>query len=162
MILFTGATTATAAGLFTATSSVTSRVVVAHAAATDADVRQVDDVDAEFFALIYSDPELLRDEFEELVAAAWSGRPPPRGTPGPAVGHLSARKLPARSTAEADRPDWSEAPEIAVVGLDRPRRSGPDRGYPTGDNRTKNADPGYPYSAGGSPVTVRSLERLTR
>ena len=80
----------------------------------------------------------------------------------PSDSHLSARKLPARSTAEADRPDWSEAPEIAVVGLDRPRRSGPDRGYPTGDNRTKNADPGYPYSAGGSPVTVRSLERLTR
>jgi len=82
MILFTGATAATAAALSTATSSVTSRVVVAHAAATDADVRQVDDVDAEFFALIYSDPELLRDEFEELVAAAGSGRPPPRGAPG--------------------------------------------------------------------------------
>ena len=81
MIVFTAATTATTtarAVALSAATSVTSTVVVAHDAAADADVREVDDVDAEFFALVYSDPELLRDEFEELVAAAWSGRPPPQ------------------------------------------------------------------------------------
>ena len=72
--------------------------------------------------------------------------------------HLTARQLPGRSPAEADRPDWSEAPEIAVLGLDRPRRSRPDRRYPTGDNRTKNPDPGNPYSAGWLP-RIRPLTR---
>jgi len=40
------------------------------------DVGQVDDLDEEFFALIYSDEELLRDEFDALMAAAWSSPPP--------------------------------------------------------------------------------------
>ena len=87
----TATNTVTTAALSTATSSVTSTVVVAHEAAADDDVRQVDDVDAEFFALIYSDPELLRDEFEALVAAAWSGRPPPTAAPGRGLGHPAGR-----------------------------------------------------------------------
>jgi hypothetical protein len=41
------------------------------------DVGQVDGLDEEFFALIYSDEEFLRDEFDALIAAAWSSRPPP-------------------------------------------------------------------------------------
>src|SRR6478752_6846206 len=104
MILFTGATTATAAALSTATSSVTSRVVVAHAAATDADVRQVDDVDSEFFALIYSDSELLRDEFEQLVASAWSGRQPPTAAPGRGSEHPADRPPVVRAFAGEGRP----------------------------------------------------------
>src|SRR6476660_4892472 len=64
----TPTTRATSADTSTGLSAATSTVVVAHDAATDADVRQVDDVDAEFFALVYSDPEHLRDEFEALVA----------------------------------------------------------------------------------------------
>jgi hypothetical protein len=71
VITVTATTTAPSA----APSAATFTVVVAHDAAADADVRPVDDIDAEFFALIYSDPELLRDEFEQLVAAAWSGPP---------------------------------------------------------------------------------------
>ena len=59
---------------------VTSTVVVAHDVAAEADVRQK--IDAEFFALIYADPWLLCDEFEELVPAAWSGPPPPTAEPG--------------------------------------------------------------------------------
>src|SRR6478735_3521863 len=78
MVMVTATRTATS----TVLSAATSTVFVAHDAAADADVRQFDDVDAEFFALVYSDPELLRDEFEQLVAAAWSGRPPPLGAPG--------------------------------------------------------------------------------
>ena len=39
-------------------------------------VRQVDNIDDQFFALIYSDEELLRDEFDALMAAAWSSPPP--------------------------------------------------------------------------------------
>src|SRR6187200_415734 len=108
MIVFTAMTTATttarAVALSAATSSVTSTVVVAHDAAAVGDVRQVDDVDAEFFALIYSDPELLRGEFEELVAAAWAGRPPPRGTPGPAVGQPPVRPKAARPFDGGGRP----------------------------------------------------------
>ena len=92
MILFTGATTAT------------STVVVAHEAAAEADVRQVDDVDSEFFALIYSDPELLRDEFEELVAAAWSGRPPPTAEPGRGFGQPPGRPKVARRFDGGSRP----------------------------------------------------------
>src|SRR6187200_97920 len=100
MIIFTDTTAATttarSAALSAATSTVTSTVVAERDAATDAEVRRVDDVDAEFFALIYSDPELLRDEFEELVAAAWSGRPPPRGAPGRAFGQPPSRPKVAR------------------------------------------------------------------
>jgi hypothetical protein len=65
-----------------APSAATSTVLLAQETAADADVRQLEDIDAEFFALIYSDPDLLRDEFEELVDAAWSGRPPPTAEPG--------------------------------------------------------------------------------
>jgi hypothetical protein len=68
--------------MITTTTTATSTVVVAHGAAADADVRPAEDIDAEFFALIYSDPDLLRDEFDELVDAAWSGRPPPTAEPG--------------------------------------------------------------------------------
>jgi hypothetical protein len=72
-------------------SSVTATILGAHDAPADADVRQVDDVDAEFFALVYSDPELLRDEFEALVAAAWPGRPPPIEAPGLGLGQPPGR-----------------------------------------------------------------------
>jgi hypothetical protein len=37
---------------------------------------EVDSIDDEFFALIYSDEELLRDEFDALIAAAWTSPPP--------------------------------------------------------------------------------------
>src|SRR4051794_12804211 len=85
----------------TITSTVTS---TAHDAAADADVRQVDDIDAEFLALIYSDPELLRDKFEELVAAAWSGRPPPTAAPGRGFGHPPDRPTALRGLADGRRP----------------------------------------------------------
>jgi len=100
----TPTTTATTAATTAALSAVKSTVVVAHDAATDADVRQVDDVDSEFFALIYSDPELLRDEFEELVAAAWSGRPPPTAAPGRAFGQPPIRPKVARPFDGGGRP----------------------------------------------------------
>jgi len=85
--------------MITVMVTATSTVVVAHDAA--ADVRQVD---AEFFALIYSDPELLRDEFEELVAAAWSGRPPPTAEPGRGSGHPPDRPTVDRPFAGGGRP----------------------------------------------------------
>jgi hypothetical protein len=88
----------------TAPSAVTPTVVVAHVAAADADVRPVDDVDAEFFALIYSDPELLRDEFEELVAAAWFDRPPPPAAPGRGSGYPPARPTVVRALVGGGRP----------------------------------------------------------
>src|SRR6478752_6382391 len=99
MVMVTATRTATS----TALSAATSTVLVAHDAAADADVRQFDDVDAEFFALIYSDPELLRDEFEQLVAAAWSGRPP-MGAPGRAVGQPPDRPKVARPFDVGGRP----------------------------------------------------------
>lgn len=37
------------------------------------------EVDDEFFALVYADEELLRHEFDDLIAAAWSGPPPGEG-----------------------------------------------------------------------------------
>src|SRR4029450_7226754 len=42
--------------------------------------RQVEEVD-EFLALVCSDEELLRAEFEAIVEAAWSSPPPPDPTP---------------------------------------------------------------------------------
>ncbi len=86
-----------------APSAATSTVVVSQEAAADADVRPVEDIDAEFFALIYSDPELLRDEFEELVAA-WSGRPPPTAEPGPGSGYPPERNTVVRAFAGEGRP----------------------------------------------------------
>ena len=96
--------TTTATSTSMAPSAATSTVVVAHDAAADADVRPVEDIDAEFFALIYSDPELLRDEFEELVAAAWFGRPPPTAEPGRGSGHPPDRPTVVRAFAGGGRP----------------------------------------------------------
>ena len=39
-------------------------------------LEMVNDIDDEFVALIYSDEELLRDEFDALMAAAWTSPPP--------------------------------------------------------------------------------------
>jgi len=88
----------------TATSVATCTVVVAQDAAADADVPQLEDVDAEFFALIYSDPELLRDEFEELVAAAQFGRPPPAAAPGRGSGYPPDRPTVVRAFTGRGRP----------------------------------------------------------
>jgi hypothetical protein len=68
------------------TTPATTPTISALSETTSLDAHQVDDVDSEFFALIYADPELLRDEFEQLVAAAWSGRPP--RTEGPDRGFV--------------------------------------------------------------------------
>src|SRR6478735_10101325 len=100
MVMVTATRTATS----TALSAATSTVLVAHDAAADADVRQFDDVDSEFFALIYSDPELLRDEFEQLVASAWSGRPPPTAAPGRGSEHPADRPPVVRAFAGEGRP----------------------------------------------------------
>src|SRR6478735_7538010 len=100
MVMVTATRTATS----TALSAATSTVLVAHDAAADADVRQFDDVDSEFFALIYSDPELLRDEFEQLVASAWSGRPPPTAAPGRGSEHPADRPPVVRAFAGGGRP----------------------------------------------------------
>jgi hypothetical protein len=63
------------------------------AAVPDA-VRQVDNIDDQFFALIYSDEELLRQEFAEMIAAAWSSPPPP----------IAARDRGAERPPERPRP----------------------------------------------------------
>src|SRR4051794_39716445 len=105
MIMATVTSTITSTVTSTITSTVTSTVTsTAHDAAADADVRQLDDIEAEFLALIYSDPELLRDEFEELVAAAWSGRPPPTAAPGRGSGHPPDRPTVLRGLADGRRP----------------------------------------------------------
>lgn len=39
-------------------------------------LEKVDTIDDEFFAMIYSDEELLRAEFDALMAAAWTSPPP--------------------------------------------------------------------------------------
>jgi len=71
-------------GTGTPPSAAISTVPLGHEAAadrTDFDARRVADVDAEFFALVYSDPQPLQDEFEAIVEAAWSGSPPPDPAP---------------------------------------------------------------------------------
>jgi len=71
----------------------TSAVLTSPGAAPVADARgvsqvdgqvdgQVENIDDEFFALIYSDAELLRDEFDALMAAAWSSPPPAAASRG--------------------------------------------------------------------------------
>jgi len=91
--------------MVTATTTATSTAMsAAHDAAADADVRPLDDIEAEFLALIYSDPELLRDEFEDLVAATWSGRPPPTAAPGRGSGHPPDRPTALRGFADGRPP----------------------------------------------------------
>ncbi|HEU4998862.1 MAG TPA: hypothetical protein VFT68_07945 [Lapillicoccus sp.] len=67
--------------------TVPATIGLAHDAAADAGVRPADDLDEEFFALVYSDSQLLRAEFEAIVEAAWSSPPPldptSRGEPEP-------------------------------------------------------------------------------
>ena len=160
MITVTATTTDTTTATCAATSAATSTVVVAHEAAADADVRQVDDVDSEFFALIYSDPELLRDEFEQLVAAAWSGRPPPTAAPGRGSEHPPDRPTVVRAFAGGGRPagpvarrprsrcsDSIAPEEHDQIVVTRPVTT--ERRIPT---------PGDPYSAGWLPC-IRPLIR---
>jgi len=59
---------------------------------------EIDSIDDEFFALIYSDEQLLRDEFDALIAAAWTTPPPPadardRGAEYPPDGPRSGLRL---------------------------------------------------------------------
>ena len=65
-------------------------------------VDEVDTIDDEFLALIYSDEELLRDEFDALMAAVWS-EPPTR----------------ARARADELPPDWP-TPGLPSIGARRP------------------------------------------
>ena len=44
-------------------------------------VDEIDEIDEEFAALIYSDPDLLRAEFEAIIDAAWTSPPPRDPTP---------------------------------------------------------------------------------
>jgi hypothetical protein len=88
------------------------------------EVEKVNNIDDEFLALIYSDEELLRDEFDALMAAAWTSPPtadasdrdaeyPPygprsdlpavRGRLRPVVG-TSVRRLGARTRAPPKHP----------------------------------------------------------
>jgi hypothetical protein len=102
---------------------VTSSMALApHDASADEDTSRVDE---EFFTLIYSDEELLRGEFEELVSTAWSRRPPPTATPS--VGEEYAPDN--RRT-----PGWASAGRTEWAGLVRlPRSRGPrTRGPPNG------------------------------
>jgi hypothetical protein len=61
------------------------------------------EIDEEFFALIYSDEDLLRNEFEELVGTAWSSRPPPTATPGRGAGRPPDRPTIDRPPASGRR-----------------------------------------------------------
>jgi hypothetical protein len=136
-----------------ATFTAPSAVVVVHDAAADADVRQVEDLDAEFFALVCSDEELLRAEFEAIVAAAWSSPPPPDPTPGRRAEPPPGRAVPSPPPASGPvRPNL-------VPGV----RDGGDRtrSPPTITGRrlmTKGGlppttqEPGWPVC----PVSVRS------
>jgi len=67
--------------MVTATATATATAVTSPGAVPDAAAGRVDDVDAEFLALIYSDADLLRAEFEEIIAAASSSPPPSDPTP---------------------------------------------------------------------------------
>ena len=74
--------------------------------------RVVDGVDEQFLALVCSDPEWLRAEFDAIIAAAWSS-PPPAG-PGS-----------CRAATQPEKPVGSSgpAPPEPVSG---PRSRGPD------------------------------------
>ncbi|HST66859.1 MAG TPA: hypothetical protein VLM05_16875 [Mycobacteriales bacterium] len=72
------------------------------------------DVGTEFLALVCADEELLRAEFEQIVAAGW-GPPPlpargPRGRRGPVPSgrHRASDAGPTRRTsAEPDCDEWA-------------------------------------------------------
>jgi hypothetical protein len=68
------------------------------------DLGQVVNIDDEFFALIYSDEELLRDEFDALMAASWSG-PPPSAAYGRGAERPLDRPRPGLSRTEGGRRD---------------------------------------------------------
>ena len=92
-------------------------------------LEKVNSLDDEFLALIYSDEELLRDEFDALLAAAWASPPPAdardRGSAHPpenlrsdlpAIGRLllavdaGPRTATARTRAPPDTTDGSPSP----------------------------------------------------
>ena len=91
------------------------------------EVEKVNNIDDEFLALIYADEELLRGEFDALMAAAWTSPPPvdardrgaehppygPRsdlpGVPGrlPLAVGSGVRRLGTRTRAPPNIPDGS-------------------------------------------------------
>jgi len=65
-------------GLFAvvASAAVVPDEVLDSATGVPGGLEKVNSIDDEFLALIYSDEELLRDEFDALLAAAWDSPPP--------------------------------------------------------------------------------------
>jgi hypothetical protein len=80
---------------------------------SDVGVAAADEVEEEFLALVYADEELLRAEFDALIAAAWGqprqpGRPRRAGRPTPPPPGRPGRDSPspagcARSTIPAPK-----------------------------------------------------------
>ena len=69
------------------------------------------DVQDDFLALMCADDELLRAEFEEIVAAAWPSRPRP---PGPNE-RVDGRPGPARSPGWTGRSEGPPGHQAVVV-----------------------------------------------
>jgi hypothetical protein len=115
-----------------------SAVLASPAAVPDAAGRQLDDVDDQFFALIYSDEELLRDEFDALIAAAWSSRPPP----------TAARGRGAERRPDRPRPD--------LTSIQGPCRAPTVTGVRDGRIRTRSP----PNITGSSPSRLTTKGEL--
>jgi hypothetical protein len=90
-----------------------SAVLASPASVPDA-ARQVDNIDEEFFALIYSDEELLRAEFDALMAAEWSSPPPPTAARGRGAERPSRRARPDLPKIQGS------CPAAAVTGVRGP------------------------------------------
>jgi hypothetical protein len=61
-------------------------------------------VEQEFYDLLLDDADLLRAEFDELIAAAWSGTPPARPGGSIARPHPNRRPRPGTVGRPSDRP----------------------------------------------------------
>ncbi len=55
-------------------------------------------IDEQFWDLLFDDPDLLRAEFDALIAAAWSGAPPAR--PGRYLTRPDPNRRPRSGTAD--------------------------------------------------------------
>jgi hypothetical protein len=94
----------------------------------DVEVAAADVVEEEFLAIVYADEELLRAEFDAIIATSW-------GQPG--------------QPARPGRTPQPAPPE-------QPRRQAVDRGagpagpqhYPGGEGRSRQRAPPYPATAG--------------
>jgi hypothetical protein len=116
-------------------------------------------VEAELADLVCSDPDLLRAEFEAIIAAAWGGNVPPDGPRQPPAPRPPS-PTPPPLTARCPRPRPSQPPAVRRVRPPAGQRAPPSHPTLNNDHRHGEGRHGHhPRSTAQIHQHVRSARR---